>query len=174
MMTTHWNRLTVAALQVIALCSDELVGKCPSNSPERKTYSGGPTGYPLTRLMLQMVDYFDPIEDSEILARVDLYPDDATFLTIFGNGSLEIATKPYLLSCLRRELVGRLCLWSPLDDLSWVVVCNYENIDMDGEVPFRFVEARSGDVDRHRGLGRLLEIAEDGGIGQPLVTDHNL
>jgi hypothetical protein len=173
-MVQHWNKLAVAGQQVLALCTEELVRKFVSGGPKENYFELKEHGYPLSRVMCHFIEYFDTIEDELLISRLESYPEDAQFLNIFANGQISLYSGAEILDIAKRKYVGRFSIIAPLDELSWALVVHYENADMDGIVKFRFVEAKQGTFDRSQGLAKLLEIAENNGVGQPGIPYGDL
>ncbi len=171
-MSLIWSRTSVACQQVVALCAEELVAKVATNGPPE--HSTSPYGYPLTRLMAQCMAVFDPIEDQAAIDKVLACDESAEFLFLYANGSSEIVTRAEVIEVLERKFVGKYTIIAPYADLAWLTLVDYENQDMQGNVPFRHLDASTGGMPANRGIAALLNIAENNGIGQPSIGSHDL
>ena len=173
-MESIWDEFSVAAQQIIALCTEELLVKLHEHRSHETYFSMEDKGYPLSRSICNFLDYFDTIDDGTIISLVDAYYEAQKLISLLASGEIEILEKKEMLDILNRKYGGRLSIFAPLNDLSWVLLCHYENIDMGGVVNFRFVDAITDRFDRSIGLERLLQIARNKGLGDPDIPHHNL
>lgn len=133
-----WHPSVVASVQILSLACEHVFELGSYSRKPRDCFHGG---YPASRLMSFLYEELPCISDLDAYNIVSSSDDKSNYYSISAYGTVSLCPKSDILQVVTRKIGGSFEMISPAEDLEWILLTHYEQVDAGSGLPppFKFI-----------------------------------